>query len=83
MTIKPTVGQAVLYYPAGADRITKTINEQPHVGFIAHVLSDGRVNLSIFDSAGKPYNRTGVKLLDQDDERPTHEAYCVLLSRPK
>jgi hypothetical protein len=81
--IKPCAGRHVWYYPTGADVINKTIDAQPHAALVAHVFSDTLVNLAIFDSTGRPYNRTSVRLLQDNDEPQPGESYCAWMPNRK
>jgi hypothetical protein len=74
--IKPTVGRVLWYFPTGEDKINRTIDAQPLAAIIAHVNADGRVNLAIFDSTGRPFHRTSVPLVQDEGEGPSDGDYC-------
>jgi hypothetical protein len=65
--IKPTLGR-VLYYHRSPDVV--------HAAIIANVLSDGELNLTAFDSDGRPYPAAKVPLIQPEDERP-NGPYCT------
>lgn len=75
MTITPTVGRIVHYYPPGK----WPPSTQPLAAIIAHVWSDTCVNLMIFDANGNVYKQpqpTSVLLVQADNEVPSGGGYC-------
>lgn len=57
MSTQPSVGMPILFFAAGA--------VAPLAGVIAGINSDGRVNLSLFDSNGQSMARQGVPFTDE------------------
>ena len=72
--IVPTVGRKVWYRPSAFDR-TGPIPMQARFGMpldatVVDVHSDRLVNLVIFDSYGKQFNKTSVMLIQEGDAIP-------------
>lgn len=82
--IKPTVGRKVWYrhdksptslgnnnylHPA-------QISDQPMDATVVYVWDDRMVNLHVMDHYGNSFNRTSVKLLQDDDARPESGGYA-------
>jgi hypothetical protein len=78
--IKPTVGRVLHFYPRSQNtKMLVTHSEsQPLVALIAHVHNDTCVNVALFDSNGKPVAMppTSVRLLGENEEKPTGADYC-------
>jgi len=77
--IKPTVGRKVWYRHDKAPTSLGNnqflhpaqISEQPMDATIVYVWDDRMVNLHVMDHCGNSFNRTSVKLLQDDDVPPT------------
>jgi hypothetical protein len=73
--IKPTPGRVVWFHPPTnkgfwPKDFTYYGGFAPLAAIVAHVWDDRMVNLSVFDSDGKPYSFTSVELLQDDDPKP-------------
>lgn len=73
MTITPTVGRVVWYWPDPSEPSICTGGDQPLAALIAHVWSDTCVNIAGFDANGIPFNRTSVLLVQDGNPRPEHQ----------
>lgn len=78
--IRPTVGRVVWFYPAGSSP-----GNQPLAAIIAHVHSDTRVNLAIFDPNGVPMADppTSIPLAQDEDGMPASGFYCMWMPYQK
>lgn len=66
--IKPTIGRVVWYFPPGADgSLARHDGTQPLYGVVCHVWNDRLINIGGFDSAGTPYKRASVILIQPGD----------------
>jgi hypothetical protein len=72
--IKPTRGRVVLFTPAKTDTVAN--DGTPLAAIIAHVHSDGIVNLTVFDAFGRVHARPSVELLQEGDQAPAGGAYA-------
>lgn len=72
--ITPTIGRVVWYWPSqhetDAGSLHYSDRNQPLPALVAYVHSDRLVNLGGFDQCGRPFHRTSVQLLQEDDDRP-------------
>ena len=72
--ITPTIGRVVWYWPSQHETDSGSLHysdrSQPLPALVAYVHSDRLVNLGGFDQCGRPFHRTSVQLLQEDDERP-------------
>lgn len=77
--ITPTVGRIVWFTPS------TIINDpffvihdktKPLAAMVTHVWGDRMVNLCVFYSNGAPHPRTGVTLLQDDDQKPETGYFC-------
>lgn len=76
MKIQPTVGRVVWFWPGLYDEL-KIINDQPLAAIVAHVHSEGCVNLTVFDHNGVSHGRTSVMLLQPGGPQATEGSnYC-------
>lgn len=81
ITIKPTVGRVVWFYPyanSGEAGFDPTSDGEPLAAIIARVWSDRMVNLTVFDASGKPHSRTSVELVqDAGPGRAASGGFCT------
>lgn len=68
--ITPTPGRIVWFYPSPGDFRSLRQGPEPMAAIVAHVSSDRRVNLTVFDHMGTPRGYSGVPLLQDDDTPP-------------
>ena len=71
---KPKNGMQVLFSPPKCSCGIVDMG-QPLAAIITHVWKDDLVTLTVFDAEGSPWSQRNVKLVEED-EKPTHEAYC-------
>ena len=74
MTITPSVGRVVWYYPGGKEG--KSRGDQPYAGLVAYVHSDICVNLGGYDHNGKHFEATSVTLRQPQDLEPEVGSFC-------
>jgi hypothetical protein len=72
--ITPTVGRIVYYWPGGRAQ-AESGNKQPLAAKIAHVHSDGLINIGYLQHDGAASNATLVPLIQDGDERPD-QPFC-------
>lgn len=70
MTIKPSIGRVVWFWPSGKSQAEQP-GSQPLAAIVTYVWSDHLVNLTTFDSNGVPTPRTSVPLIQEGDTLPT------------
>jgi hypothetical protein len=70
--IVPTIGRIVWFLEGG----DKTGSSQPHAAIVTYVWGDRFVNLAVFNPNGVPYNRTSVRLLQDNDTADTGESHA-------
>ena len=66
--IQPTVGR-IVWYRANGD-MPIGVGPEPRAAMVTCVHSDRRVNLAIFGVNGEYYSRTGITLVQPEDECP-------------
>lgn len=82
LMIKPTVGRVVWFTPAlgpdvwSGEGFIHLDRTAPLSAMVTHVWHDRMVNLVVFDSNGKPFGKTSVQLLQDDDAKPEHGYFC-------
>jgi hypothetical protein len=77
--ILPTVGRVVWFTPSrlsGDGFFAHIDGRRPLAAIVAHVFSDGLVNLAVFDSNGVSHSRTSVPLVQDGDDKPEHGYFC-------
>jgi hypothetical protein len=62
--ITPTIGRIVWYWEGDRKE-----TDQPRAAIVVYVWTDRMVNLAVFDSNGVLYNRTSVRLVQDEGER--------------
>jgi hypothetical protein len=72
--IQPTRGRVVLFTPHKSDAIPN--DGQPLAAIIAHVHSDGVINLTVFDAFGRVIPRPSVPLLQDGDAKPNDGGFA-------
>lgn len=72
--IVPTVGRVVWYYPTATDEIN---GAGPLAALVAHVHSNDKVNLAVFDANGANHGLVGVRLLQDGDFAEVDEGYAT------
>lgn len=75
MSITPTPGRVVWYYPSKDDALqsfSSVAAGKPLAAIVAHVWSDTCINLMVIDPNGNPAPRASVLLLQGDGDRPDH-----------
>lgn len=73
--ISPSIGRVVWYWPADPENRDYP-SDQPQAAIIVHVWTDRRVNLFIMPECRSGYNKQGVRLLQDGDERPQMGAFA-------
>lgn len=78
MTIKPTVGRKVWYWPHLVDDATMNAvdSEQPLDATVLFVHDDRTVNLQIIDHMGHPHTLIQAVLRQPEDDKPSDEGYA-------
>lgn len=81
--IKPTVGRKVWYRPAKFDTLgpgaMQVTADQPLDATVLAVWGDRCVNVLVLDIMGKPFTKTSIRLL-QDDDKPDVDAAGDLMT---
>ena len=73
MSITPTPGRVVWYYPSKNDALqsfSSVAAGMPLAAIVAHVWNDTCINLMVIDPNGNPAPRAPVMLLQGDGDRP-------------
>lgn len=73
--IAPTPGRIVWYTP-GPNDPTPIFKGEPLAATVARVINDREVNLTVNRADGITYGRHNVRLLQDDDKRPSEGPYC-------
>lgn len=73
--IYPTPGRIVWFHPPATAAYPK-VGDQPHPAMIAHVLEDGRINLTVSAPSGDTYAAREVHLLQDGEPAPIGQAYA-------
>lgn len=73
--IYPTPGRIVWYHPPATAAYPK-IGNQPHPAMIAHVLENGRINLTVSAPSGDTYAAREVHLLEDGEPAPAGQPYA-------
>lgn len=71
--IKPTVGRVVWFYDNGKNMA----GVQPQAGIVTYVHSDRMINIAAFDPNGLNYSVTSVPLLQDADQPPEMQRFCM------
>jgi hypothetical protein len=72
--IPPTIGRALLFWPARA--LAERKPDQPFSARIAYVHSDGMVNIEYIDANGHSNGSTSVPLIQAGEPAPAMGYYC-------
>ncbi len=72
--IQPSLGRVVWFTPYESDTMARD-NSGRCAALVTYVHSDRMVNLAVFDGNGNHHPKTSVKLLQEEDERPT-SGFC-------
>jgi len=73
MSIEPTVGRVLLYFPGPNDPLSDPAHatDQPLAALVCYVHGEGKkVNLAVFSPAGHPFGRPDVPLIQPEDDPP-------------
>ncbi len=83
--IKPSIGRVVLFWPSESDLMSgiESGGDQPLDAHVCHVHSDRMINIGGFDANGKPFARTSVQLLQDDDVAPENDRYACWMDYQK
>lgn len=76
MTIQPTIGRKVWYWPHEDGGLNVYDANQACDATVVYVWSDTCVNLRVTDHAGNTVARTSVRLV-QDEERPARQSHAT------
>jgi hypothetical protein len=77
MSLLPTVGRMVHYYPKRGFLGYPAEADAPLVAFIAAVWSEVLINIGGFDSHGVPFATQSVRLLRPGEQRPLGGHFCA------